>query len=224
METINTRNMETNELENELSTSKQDLISETVKIDINKETSDLKTIESGKYAATNLLTDSNTIMCRICFSQDAINNFISPCLCKGSVAFVHKTCLERWLCRSGTSQCDLCSYELNTESRLKYGAYEAISIWASHRNTRRLFRYDVISFILLNILTILLITIIVHGFKILLNNYPDESVFKDLNFGFLVVCSVFLLAIYSISMSILINTQIYPWYKWWQSIRVVKLK
>ena len=37
-------------------------------------------------------------ICRFCFSeeQDENNPFISPCLCIGSVKYVHRDCLSRW--------------------------------------------------------------------------------------------------------------------------------
>ena len=35
--------------------------------------------------------------CRICFEQESIDDpFISPCMCKGTSKFVHKSCLNTW--------------------------------------------------------------------------------------------------------------------------------
>jgi hypothetical protein len=68
--------------------------------------------------------------CRICFSSDP-RFLISPCMCKGSVQFVHQKCLLRWLrnkypsplktllikSRSGRTgmKCELCKYEYRGE-------------------------------------------------------------------------------------------------------------
>eukprot|EP00002_Diphylleia_rotans_P030819 TRINITY_DN6376_c0_g2_i3.p1 TRINITY_DN6376_c0_g2~~TRINITY_DN6376_c0_g2_i3.p1 ORF type:complete len:484 (-),score=84.21 TRINITY_DN6376_c0_g2_i3:52-1503(-) len=35
--------------------------------------------------------------CWICFENDAIKNLIHPCLCRGSVQYVHADCLKKWL-------------------------------------------------------------------------------------------------------------------------------
>lgn len=38
-----------------------------------------------------------TTPCRICRDREPRGRLISPCLCKGSVKWVHDTCLQRWL-------------------------------------------------------------------------------------------------------------------------------
>lgn len=35
--------------------------------------------------------------CRYCLFQDSASNLISPCLCQGSLKYVHKTCLIAWI-------------------------------------------------------------------------------------------------------------------------------
>ena len=40
--------------------------------------------------------------CRICF-EESRNEMISPCNCKGSHAFIHRHCLDRWYAESGKS-------------------------------------------------------------------------------------------------------------------------
>ncbi|XP_023218508.1 E3 ubiquitin-protein ligase MARCH2-like [Centruroides sculpturatus] len=56
-------------------------------------------------ANTNGMKDSTT-KCRICLADEG--NLISPCLCKGSVGFVHKNCLETWLENRNVDSCELC--------------------------------------------------------------------------------------------------------------------
>jgi hypothetical protein len=34
--------------------------------------------------------------CRICFDEDSIQNFITPCLCRGTNKYVHEECLQIW--------------------------------------------------------------------------------------------------------------------------------
>ena len=34
--------------------------------------------------------------CRICFDEDIPENFITPCLCRGTNKYVHENCLQNW--------------------------------------------------------------------------------------------------------------------------------
>lgn len=62
--------------------------------------------------------------CRYCLTIDFPNNLISPCLCTGSVKYVHKNCLLTWLeCKrnnmifplsSSFLKCEICNYEYDT--------------------------------------------------------------------------------------------------------------
>ncbi|KAJ2964941.1 hypothetical protein NQZ79_g130 [Umbelopsis isabellina] len=65
-------------------------------------------------------------VCRICFcSKDDdradvyaprdVNPLIQPCLCKGSMAYVHIRCLQRWRAERGKQafQCEICNYSYN---------------------------------------------------------------------------------------------------------------
>lgn len=38
-----------------------------------------------------------TRTCKICFDDEKQEEIISPCNCKGSMAYVHKSCLKEWL-------------------------------------------------------------------------------------------------------------------------------
>ncbi|XP_077572981.1 E3 ubiquitin-protein ligase MARCHF2-like isoform X3 [Stigmatopora nigra] len=47
-------------------------------------------------------------MCRICHEGGCTEVLLSPCNCTGSLATVHKSCLELWLSSSNTNCCELC--------------------------------------------------------------------------------------------------------------------
>jgi E3 ubiquitin-protein ligase DOA10 len=53
-------------------------------------------------------------MCRICFGDAEDGRLISPCLCKGSMRFVHAECLTMWRNTSANQAsffaCDSCMY------------------------------------------------------------------------------------------------------------------
>ncbi|KAF5300570.1 hypothetical protein FQA39_LY11116 [Lamprigera yunnana] len=73
-----------------------------------------------------------SIVCRICYDDDRDEPIVTPCWCKGTVAFVHGTCLETWLAESNLTSCELCHYVYRTERTPKYTAKE--SIWRWFRN------------------------------------------------------------------------------------------
>src|SRR3990167_7919241 len=46
--------------------------------------------------------------CRICMENKP--PLISPCNCKGSIKYVHKECITKWLKTSGKTTCELCKF------------------------------------------------------------------------------------------------------------------
>lgn len=53
--------------------------------------------------------------CRICFDTDPPNDIISPCLCSGGSAYVHRRCLNQWRSNNiggrGFKYCNVCQFE-----------------------------------------------------------------------------------------------------------------
>ena len=52
-------------------------------------------------------------ICRICFSNDIGERgterlLEKPCACKGSLSFVHESCLVKWLLQKNIRKCELC--------------------------------------------------------------------------------------------------------------------
>lgn len=67
--------------------------------------------------------ESSTIpnKCRICLDSANNDDLIEPCICKGSVKFVHKACLKHWLETSNKSEKDLKFCEIcHSEYKLKF--------------------------------------------------------------------------------------------------------
>lgn len=54
-------------------------------------------------------------MCRICLGDEDDGHLISPCLCKGTMRFVHVDCLTQWRTTSQNKDsffaCDSCQYQ-----------------------------------------------------------------------------------------------------------------
>mmetsp|Transcript_32151 Transcript_32151/g.44583 ORF Transcript_32151/g.44583 Transcript_32151/m.44583 type:complete len:160 (+) Transcript_32151:221-700(+) len=52
---------------------------------------------SHRYAERNLEEEEHAPACRICLEPAGVEgDLCSPCRCKGSMKFVHKTCLRKW--------------------------------------------------------------------------------------------------------------------------------
>jgi len=58
-----------------------------------------------KGFALNILTFLST--------DDSSENLISPCECTGTLGLVHRSCLEKWLSASNTTECEICKYQFN---------------------------------------------------------------------------------------------------------------
>lgn len=58
---------------------------------------------------------SDPATCRICFEGDIVKNLCSPCACDGSMKYVHKECLGKWLSTSHSNKntCETCAKEYN---------------------------------------------------------------------------------------------------------------
>ncbi|KAG7481905.1 hypothetical protein JOB18_007718 [Solea senegalensis] len=61
------------------------------------------------------VTDSSVCaeepFCRICHEDGASGELLSPCDCSGSLAMVHRACLEQWLTTSNSGHCELCHHQ-----------------------------------------------------------------------------------------------------------------
>lgn len=55
--------------------------------------------------------------CKICYGGG--RNLISPCDCKGSIKYIHKHCLLKWIKISESKKCEICNskYRVNIITR-----------------------------------------------------------------------------------------------------------
>ena len=60
--------------------------------------------------------------CRICLDTENVDDMISPCLCSGGSAFIHRSCLDRWRSENvggkGFKICNVCQFEYIIETIL----------------------------------------------------------------------------------------------------------
>lgn len=86
-------------------------------------------------------------MCRICHDSGTQEELLSPCECSGTLATIHRSCLEHWLSASGTSFCELCHYQF-TVQRKSRSLLEWLQNPSLHQEKRTLFG-DMVCFLLI---------------------------------------------------------------------------
>ncbi|XP_059178581.1 E3 ubiquitin-protein ligase MARCHF1-like [Physella acuta] len=59
-------------------------------------------------------------ICRICHCEREENNrLISPCLCSGSLKYIHLSCLQKWIKSSDKKSCELCNFDYIMATKTK---------------------------------------------------------------------------------------------------------
>lgn len=101
----------------------------------------------------NLSCKSSTI-CRICHMSEPRDELLMPCNCIGTLGYVHKSCLENWLSRSGLTQCELCLYVYKTRNTLRYSLMQSLRIYYRHPNHCGLLQADILGCCLITLLTV----------------------------------------------------------------------
>lgn len=193
----------------------------------------LSTVASTKICSASKcsLNESRLpLQCRMCHSGADLISL--PCHCKGTIQSAHVHCLERWLNQSGTICCDLCGYQFNAETKLKYGCWESVRIWATHSATKVLFRYDLLIFICVSVaITVLSIQLALRidelfavWQKIKTRSYYDDLVWTIyLHCIAYIVFGVLLLLSCMANVTFLCHTQMLPWFRWWRNSRRIKI-
>ncbi|XP_063706171.1 E3 ubiquitin-protein ligase MARCHF2-like [Culicoides brevitarsis] len=170
------------------------------------------------------LSRPNSTICRICHMQEPNNELINPCNCRGTLGYVHRRCLEHWLSRSGLTRCELCLFVYRTKSILRYSMCKSLRIYFSHPNNRGLLQADLLAMILITFLTAML-----FGMCYISLNYYNEQhespygipkLWLDVSiFAVLAVVGF----VYVLNLYGMLYAQIMPWFRWWQSVRVVTI-
>ena len=59
-------------------------------------------------------------VCRICHCESEPGSpLISPCVCSGSLKYVHQACLQQWIKSANTESCELCKYHFQMTIKVK---------------------------------------------------------------------------------------------------------
>lgn len=109
---------------------------------------------SYKEPSYDRLSCMSSTICRICHMSEPRIELIKPCNCRGTLGYVHRSCLENWLSRSGLTQCELCLYVYKTKSTLRYTMLQSLRLWFTHPNHRGLLQADMLAMTLITLLTV----------------------------------------------------------------------
>lgn len=77
-------------------------------------------------------------VCRICLQSQQFGELIEPCHCSGTMAKVHKDCLETWLSRRNLKRCEICSFEFKVKIVPKYQPFEMFRRWTKKESFRNI--------------------------------------------------------------------------------------
>ncbi|KAF5295337.1 hypothetical protein FQR65_LT10500 [Abscondita terminalis] len=167
-----------------------------------------KSSPDAQSATPITVTSASSTVCRICHTNTPNESLISPCNCKGTLAHVHLSCLERWLNQSSRSYCELCMYHYNAVQTLRYGLWEGILMWSRHPRNRMHVQSDILISILLTIVT-------GEGKKIGISRAWTKG---SICFFLVLVVTSYLATLY-----LVIRDQVVPWYTWWKNTVNVRL-
>ncbi|XP_060528073.1 uncharacterized protein LOC132703049 isoform X2 [Cylas formicarius] len=106
------------------------LVSVTSKAQANKLNLDSCRVSVGLLNSDSSL--SAEFICRICHGGESMNELLTPCRCRGTVALVHLECLERWLKESNHSNCELCQHHYQIVREPKYSIPWSILVFLRH--------------------------------------------------------------------------------------------
>ena len=72
------------------------------------------------FSSTSSKTSDSPDICRICHCEGTNDEpLISPCLCLGTMQYLHQACLQRWIKSAGVKSCELCKFEFIMHSEIK---------------------------------------------------------------------------------------------------------
>lgn len=164
------------------------------------------------------------LFCRLCYgTKYDDSSLIEPCSCKGTMAKVHRQCLQKWLNHIGSTKCELCLFEFKCEEKLRYGLFRSISIWMRHNGRRRYILHDFSLFLTMNIITLSMIILLLQAIHHIYNDNVVKDALPVWYFVALCLAAALWIAIYFLTFAVFFNTQIRPWYKWWRSVKKITL-
>ncbi|KAK6639143.1 hypothetical protein RUM43_007413 [Polyplax serrata] len=173
--------------------------------------------------------DSNVSLgiCRICHCNPEtlpeLGPLLSVCNCRGTVALVHMTCLERWLAESDSSSCELCRFQFTVERIPKHGPFESVFVWINEVADFNQLLMDTIWFWLMTPLAAMAGYIFVRATSELMDdNFPTDAPW--LMAALMLNSCLTLVAYYGWVMNS-VKKHVSSWYRWWRTVDcIVKIQ
>lgn len=159
-------------------------------------------------SATHSTSSTTSITCRICHTGASRERLISPCHCKGSLAYVHLSCLERWLNQAGRSDCELCMYKYEAVSTMRYTCLESIRLWVTSPTIRTHMQADCLICGLLTIVTGGLLAVCLFGMRYFLIEGSKLGVSDAWTRGSVGVFLAIVVAGYVVTIYLLVRDQV----------------
>lgn len=161
--------------------------------------------------------DDEQSSCRICFGTSLDDgDLIEPCLCRGTIAKVHRKCLERWLNLRRTTKCELCRFKLHCSLKLRYGLFESIGIWFRRHQYRQIIVHDFSLFFTISIIALSMIIMLLRNLFVII-------MLPRLYFTLFGLTLLMWIGIYFALCFTIVIAQVRPWYLWWKSKKQIQL-
>ncbi|XP_046384781.1 uncharacterized protein LOC124155087 [Ischnura elegans] len=79
----------------------------------------------------------------------------SPCLCKGTIGMVHRSCLERWLTEARRYTCELCGFQYETVRVPRLSVFTSFYLWVCSPSGRgKMFLWELLQILVIAPLTV----------------------------------------------------------------------
>lgn len=169
------------------------------------------------------LTKVESESCRICLMNEEKEQLVSPCKCKGSLALVHVSCLERWLSQHAQNHCELCMFEFNIIQIPRYSMGRALRLWVCHPRIRQHIREDLLLLSLLTFVTVGIIVVCFLGMQYFATEGLKLGISKICTFAMIGTFVSIVFVGYCVILFFLLKDQIVPWYNWWQKCVNIRL-
>ncbi|XP_026316111.1 uncharacterized protein LOC113227414 isoform X3 [Hyposmocoma kahamanoa] len=163
------------------------------------------------------LSSIGSNVCRICMTRGR-ERLISPCNCKGSLANVHLSCLERWLNQVGRNHCELCGFSYPAIRTPRYTVLQALRLWFGNPRNRSHLQSDCLIFWLLSTVTAGLLAVCIVGTQYFVIEGNKFGVFSGISHRITETAMDFFMAIvlcgYSVTVYLLWKDHYVMWNRW----------
>ncbi|KAL3877340.1 hypothetical protein ACJMK2_035063 [Sinanodonta woodiana] len=92
-----------------------------------------RTVEQCESQMSGSMESCRICQCETCEIQPE-SPLIAPCLCDGSLRFIHQACLQKWIKSSNKTACELCSFEYHMTKKTKpFSEWERLEMNTAER-------------------------------------------------------------------------------------------